>query len=36
MPKRSKNILAEAVELPPVERAELVEHGPGPSFIVAP
>ena len=25
MPKRAKNILAEALELPPVERAELVE-----------
>jgi len=26
MPKRARNILAEALELPPVERAELVEH----------
>jgi putative addiction module component (TIGR02574 family) len=25
MPKRAENILAEALELPPVERAELVE-----------
>ena len=26
MPKHSKKILAEAIELPPVERAELVEN----------
>jgi putative addiction module component (TIGR02574 family) len=26
MPKHAKNILAEALELPPVERAELVEN----------
>jgi putative addiction module component (TIGR02574 family) len=26
MPKRAENILAEALELPPVERAELVEN----------
>lgn len=26
MPKRARNILAEALELPPVERAELVEN----------
>jgi putative addiction module component (TIGR02574 family) len=26
MPKRAENILAEALELPPIERAELVEN----------